>query len=49
MNIVENPSGCMSIRIRHAHRVTLLQRIARAFATGSVAWAEQLDQLGSRA
>lgn len=49
MNIVENPSGCMSIRIRRAHRVTLLQRIARAFAAGSAAWVEQLDYLGSQA
>ena len=32
MNTVHNPSGCLSIRIRRAHRVTLLQRLARAFA-----------------
>ena len=35
MNTVHNPSGCLSIRIRHAHRVTLLQRLADAERTGS--------------
>lgn len=40
MNTAENPSGCMSIRIRHAHRVTLSQRLARAFAAFSAALAD---------
>lgn len=48
MNIVENPSGCMSIRIRRAHRVTLLQRLARAFAAFAAALADA-KRTGSRA
>ena len=48
MNTVHNPSGCMSIRIRRAHRVTLLQRLARAFAAFATALAE-VERTGSRA
>lgn len=48
MNTVHNPSSCMSIRIRHAHRVTLSQRLARAFAAFSAALAD-VERTGSRA
>ena len=48
MNIVENPSGCMSVRIRRTHRITMFQRIASLIAGGSAAWAEQLDHLGGK-
>ncbi|MEN9489584.1 MAG: hypothetical protein RJA63_33 [Pseudomonadota bacterium] len=48
MNTVHNPSGCMSIRIRRAHRPTLLQRLARAFAEFAAALAE-IERAWSRA
>ena len=48
MNTVHNPSGCMSIRIRHAHRVTLSQRLASAFAAFAAALAE-VERIGSHA
>ena len=46
-----NPSGCLSVRHRiyRARRVTLLQRLARAFSAGSAALCEHLDQLGGHA
>ena len=40
MTPLANPSGCLSIRIRRAHRITLLQRLARAFAEFAAALAE---------
>ena len=48
MNTVHNPSGCLSIRIRRAHRVTLLQRLASAFAEFAAALAD-VERTGSRA
>jgi hypothetical protein len=46
-----NPSGCHSVRHRiyRPRRVTLMQRIARAFAAQAAAMVEHLDQLGGRA
>ena len=51
MTPLANPSGCLSVRHRiyRAPHLTLLQRLASAFAAGSKAWAEQLDILGSQA
>ena len=48
MTPLANPSGCLSIRIRRAHRVTLLQRLARAFAAFAAALADA-ERTGSRA
>jgi hypothetical protein len=51
MTILNNPSGCARVRHRiyRAKRVTLLQRLARAFVAPAAAMCEHLDNLGSQA
>lgn len=51
MTPLANPSGCRSVRHRiyRAQRPTLLQRIARAFASPAAAMVEHLDQLNNTA
>lgn len=51
MTTLDNPSGCHSVRYRiyRPRRVTMLQRIARAFAGPAAAMVEHLDNLGARA
>jgi hypothetical protein len=46
MTAIPNPSGCLSLRRRR--RVTLLQRLARAFVAPAAAMCEHLDNLGSQ-
>ena len=50
MTPLDNPSGCLSVRHRiyRAPHLTLLQRLARAFAEFAAALAE-IERTGSRA
>lgn len=51
MTPLANPSGCRSVRHRiyRAPRLSLIQRIARAFAAPAAAMVEHLDQLNTTA
>lgn len=46
---LENPSGCLAIRIRRGHRLTLRQRCARALNTWLTVYAKHLDNLSAGA
>lgn len=50
MTRLDNPSGCRSVRHRiyRARRITLLQRIAKAFAAPAAAMVEHIDRLESQ-
>ena len=50
MTTLDNPSGCNSVRYRiyRAKRLTLLQRMGRAFAAPVAAMVEHLDRLANR-